>query len=151
ERWFGSDTSVIGRPVLLNGGQSVITGVLPADFHPQLVSPPAFIAPGGGEIDVYRASVLRPAMGPGVQILNVIGRLKPEVSIDRAHEELDRIRELRRPTGQGGAPLRLRVVAYEDKLVGSARTPLVFLQAAVALVLLIVCVNTANLLLVRGW
>ena len=44
----------------------------------------------------------------------------------------------------------LRVVPYADKLVGDARKPLVILQAAVALVLLIVCVNTANLLLVRG-
>ena len=81
-----------------------------------------------------------------------MGRLKPGVSIERARVELESIRERRRPTGQrtGGSP-HLRVVPYADKLVGDARKPLIILQAAVALVLLIVCVNTANLLLVRGW
>ena len=55
-------------------------------------------------------------------------------------------------TGQRpGGSSHLRVVPYADKLVGDARKPLIILQAAVALVLLIVCVNTANLLLVRGW
>jgi putative ABC transport system permease protein len=151
ERWFRADATVIGRAVVLDGRQSVITGVLPADFHPQLVSPPTFIDSGTGDIDVYRANVIRPSAGPGVQILNVIGRLKPDVSIDRAREELERIRQLRRPTGDRGEAPRLRVVPYVDKIVGAARKPLIIVQAAVALVLLIVCVNTANLLLVRGW
>jgi putative ABC transport system permease protein len=151
ERWFRADATVIGRSVMLDGRQSVITGVLPADFHPQLVSPPTFIDSGGGDIDVYRANVIRPSAGPGVQILNVIGRLKPDVSIDRAREELERIRQLRRPTGDRGEAPRLRVIPYVDKIVGAARKPLIIVQAAVALVLLIVCVNTANLLLVRGW
>ena len=151
ERWFRADATVIGRAVMLDGRQSVITGVLPADFHPQLVSPPTFIDSGTGDIDVYRANVIRPSAGPGVQIMNVIGRLKPDVSIDRAREELERIRQSRRPTGDRGEAPRLRVVPYVDKIVGAARKPLIIVQAAVALVLLIVCVNTANLLLVRGW
>ena len=151
ERWFRADATVIGRSVMLDGRQSVITGVLPPDFHPQLVSPPALIDSGGGDIDVYRANVIRPSAGPGVQILNVIGRLRPDMSIDRAREELERIRQLRRPTGDRGEGPRLRVIPYVDKIVGAARKPLIIVQAAVSLVLLIVCVNTANLLLVRGW
>src|SRR5436309_2627857 len=152
ERWFHADTSVVGRPVMVSGRQNIITGVLPADFHPQLVSPPAFVATGSGDIDVYRANVIRPSTGPGVQILNVMGRLKPGISTERARAELERIRELRRPTSQRtGGSAHLRVVPYADKLVGDVRKPLIILQAAVALVLLIVCVNTANLLLVRGW
>ena len=152
ERWFHADASVIGRPVMLNGRQNVITGVLPAGFHPQLVSPPAFIATGPGDIEVYRANLTRPSTGPGIQILNVMGRLKPGVSVERARLELESIRERRRATGQRtGLARQLRIVPYADKLVGDARKPLIILQAAVALVLLIVCVNTANLLLVRGW
>jgi putative ABC transport system permease protein len=151
ERWFHGDASVIGRPVMLNGRQNVITGVLQAGFHPQLVSPPGFVATGAGEVEVYRANVIRSSIGPDIQILNVIGRLKPGVSIDAARAELERIRQLRRLTGPQMAEARpLRVVAYTEKLVGDARRPLIVLQAAVALVLLIVCVNTANLLLVRG-
>ena len=151
ERWFHGDPSVIGRPVMLSGRQNVITGVLPADFHPQLVSPPAVVATGAGDIDVYRANVIRPSTGPGVQVLNVMGRLKPGVSIERARAELEAIRDPQRQTGQRTeGSSRLRVVRYVDKLVGDARKPLAILQAAVALVLLIVCVNTATLLLVRG-
>jgi putative ABC transport system permease protein len=51
ERWFHADAAVIGRPVMLNGRQTVVTGVLPADFHPQLVSPPAFLRTGAGDVD----------------------------------------------------------------------------------------------------
>jgi putative ABC transport system permease protein len=151
ERWFHADASVIGRPVMLNGRRSVITGVLPADFHPHFVPPPALVATAAGDIDVYRANVIRPSTGPGVQVLNVMGRLKPGVSIELARAELQRISEMRRPTGQRTeGPPHLHVVSYADRLIGDARKPLIILQAAVALVLLIVCVNTANLLLVRG-
>ncbi len=148
ERWFHADASVIGRSVMLNGRQNVITGVLTIDFHPQLVSPPAFVATGAGDVDVYRANVIRPSGGPGIQILNVMGRLKSGVSIERARAELERIRDT--GSARAGGPPSLRVVRYADKFVGDARRPLVILQAAVALVLFIVCVNTANLLLVRG-
>jgi putative ABC transport system permease protein len=168
ERWFHGNASVIGQPVVINGRQTIITGVLPASFRPQLASPPAFVAPGAGAgagaeaIDVYRANVIRPEAGPGIQILSVLGRLKPGVSIERARAELESLRQQRQPTGPGAGPgprmrtgrppqSRLRVVPYADKLVGDARRSLLILQAAVALVLLIVCVNTANLLLVRGW
>ncbi len=151
ERWFHADRSIIGRPVMLNARRNVIAGVLPAGFHPQLVSPPAFVAAiAAGEIEVYRANVIRPVTGPGVQPLNVVGLLRDGVSIERARAELESIREARRradPRRAGAS--RLRVVPYADKLVGDARKPLLILQTAVGLVLLIVCVNTANLLLVR--
>jgi putative ABC transport system permease protein len=149
ERRFRGDSSVVGRPVLVEGQPNVITGVLSADFHPQLVSPPELLATGGGAIDVYRAKTILPP--PAIQIFNVIGRLKPGVTIEQARAELDRIDQLRR--GQGPQPpgtMHLRVVPYADKLIGDTRKPLLILQGAVGLVLLIVCVNIANLLLVRG-
>jgi putative ABC transport system permease protein len=160
ERWFRGRASIIGQPVTINGQQTVITGVLPADFRPQLVSSPVFVTTTvvGGDIDVYRAEVIRPAEGPAIQVMSVMGRLKPGVSIERAQAELESLRQQPRSPGPGpgprmgmGKPSRLRVLPYADKLVGDARRPLLILQAAVVLVLLIVCVNTANLLLVRGW
>ena len=48
ERWFHADAAVLGRPVMLNGRQNVVSGVLQAGFHPQLVSPPAFVATAQG-------------------------------------------------------------------------------------------------------
>lgn len=102
-------------------------------------------------IDIYRASVIRPSPGPGVQVFSVMGRLKPGVSIEHARAELESIRDMRRQTSQRtGGSSHLRVVPYADRLVGDARTSLVILQAAVALVLFIVCINTAALMLVRG-
>lgn len=152
ERWFHGDASVIGRPVMLNQQQTVIRGVLPAGFQPQLVPPPAFVAIGPGAIDVYRANLIRPSAGPGVQILNVMGRLKPAISTERARAELEGIRGQPPATDRPpGRPFRLRVVPYADRLVGDARKPLIILQAAVVLVWLVVCVNTANLVMMRGF
>ena len=151
DRWFRADASVVGRPVMVGGRPNVVTGVLRVGFRPQLASSPAFVASGVGTIDVYRANVIRPAPGVGVQILNVVGRLKAGTSRERARGELEGIREARQQAHpQTGESARLRVIPYADKVVGDARKPLVILQAAVAVVLLIVCVNTATLLLVRG-
>jgi predicted permease len=163
ERYFHSDAAIVGRPVTINQQQTVITGVLPANFQPQLVPPSSvFVTIGLGEIDVYRANVIRASAGPEVQILNVMGLLKPGVSAERARAELEGIRAHQRSMGPGpgagpGAgpraprPSQLRVVPYADRLVGDARRPLIILQAAVGLVWLVVCLNTANLLLVRGF
>jgi putative ABC transport system permease protein len=151
ERWFHADASVVGRPVMVGGRPNVVTGVLRVGFQPQLALSPVFVATGAGTIDVYRANVIRPAAGAGVQILNVVGRLKPGTSLERAREELERLREARQQANpQAGEQAHLRVIPYAEKVVGDARKPLVILQAAVAVVLLIVCVNTAILLLVRG-
>jgi ABC-type antimicrobial peptide transport system permease subunit len=163
ERYFHSDAAIVGRPVTINQQQTVITGVLPTNFQPQLVPPSSvFVTIGLGEIDVYRANVIRASAGPEVQILNVMGLLKPGVSAERARAELEGIRAHQRSMGPGpgagpGAgpraprPSQLRVVPYADRLVGDARRPLIILQAAVGLVWLVVCLNTANLLLVRGF
>ena len=136
---------------MLNGRQNVITGVLPRRF-----SSTARLAAGvcRDRREATSTSIARtssaPSTGPGVQILNVMGRLKPGVSIERARAELETHSRNRRATSAPEDRRHLRVVRYADKLVGDARKLLVILQAAVALVLFIVCVNTANLLLVRG-
>jgi len=152
DRWFHGDPRIIGRPVTVEGRPNVVTGVVAADFHPQLPRPPLWSAMDPGAIDFYRAAVIGP-LNPaaGVQLFNVIGRLKEGVSIEQARDELERIRAARRlaePRLPG--PPRLRVMHYADRLVGGARPTLLILLAAVVLVLLIACGNIANLLLARG-
>jgi len=103
----------------------------------------------------YRASIVYPPGPPGqvtaVQIFQVVGRLKPGVSIARAHDELDAIHaNTAKAFGPQYRPRRVRIVPLADKIVGGARRSLIVLLAAVFLVLLIACANVANLLLARG-
>jgi putative ABC transport system permease protein len=155
ERWFRGDPSVVGRAVPLNGRPITVTGVLPAGFRVQLPPPPAWSGVQSGDIDLFRASVLQPPGPPGqmtmVQLFNVIGRLKPGVSLARAHDELDTIRvNTQKAIGPRYGTRHLRIVPFADKIVGGARRSLLVLLAAVVLVLLIASANVANLLLARG-
>jgi predicted permease len=152
ERWFHGDPAIVGKPVLLDGRQMTVVGVLPAGFAPQFPPPPAFVGLEPGEVDLYRATIARaPRPGGPMQLFNAIGRLKPGVSIDRARGELERIRlGLKEAYGGNYAPPRLSIVPYAAKLVGQARAPLLLLFGAVVLVLIVACANIANLLLAGG-
>jgi putative ABC transport system permease protein len=154
ERRFRGDPSIVGRPVVLDDRPTVVTGVLPAGFHAQLPPPPVLTGISPGPVDFYRAAIIRPLPAPGaaaVQLFNVLGWLKPGVTIARAHDELSAIRS-RTAQAYGrmvGLP-HLRLAPYADVLVCRARRPLLILLAAVVFVLLIACANVANLLLARG-
>src|SRR6185295_11568298 len=152
ERWFHGDAAVVGRPVMVEGRQTIVAGVLRPGFRVQLPPPPAFSGIGPGEIDFYRAIVIRPPTPDGrIQLFSVVGRLKPGVTIARARSELEAIRAGWAQANPGlPAPPRLLVAPYADKLVGATRKPLLILLAAVVLVLVIACANIANLLLARG-
>jgi predicted permease len=147
---FHGDPSIVGRSVLRYGVQTQVTGVLQPDFHPQFPPPPAFAAIGPGTIDFYRAIPLVPSSGPGVLILNVVGLAKPGVSIEQIRQDIESIRAAEKRSGTLRGPPSLAVRPYADKLVGAAHRPLLILQIAVALVLLIACANVANLLLARA-
>jgi len=152
---LGGDPGVVGHAVPLNGRPTTVTGVLPPGFRVQLPPPPAWSGVQSGEVDFYRASIIQPPGPPGpataVQLFEVIGRLKPGLSLARAHDELDAIRaNTEKAFGAQFRPRRLRIVLLADKIVGGARRSLIVLLAAVVLVLLIACSNVANLLLARG-
>src|SRR5438093_2394852 len=155
ERWFRGDPGVVGRSVALNGRQTTVTGVMPRGFRVQLPPPPAWSGIESGDVDFYRASIVQPPGPPGpttaVQIFYVIARLKPGVSLARAHDELAAISvNTAKAFGPQYRTRSVRIVPYADKLVGGARRSLLVLLAAVVLVLLIACANVANLLLARG-
>ena len=137
---FGGDASAVGRIVRLNALPFVVIGVMPQDFdvsanNVDLWTPIAFTAEEAANVETG--------------YLDVIARLGPRVTADRAQAELSAITR-RIDEGESRLDRNARVVAYESDLVGTYRPRLFILLGAVALVLLIACVNVANLLLVRG-
>jgi len=140
---FGSDPAIINRQIVLNGQSWRVVGVMP----------PSFRAPVQGSVQVFRP-VRRPAntgCGRGCIVLRAIGRLRPGVTLAQAKADLGGIASREAAsypaTNQGvGAWL----FGLHEQIAGPTTQPLLALTSAVALVLLIACVNVANLLLLRG-
>ena len=150
-RRFGADPAVVGRTITLDGKPYLVAGVLPASFrYPALnrylttreVIVPDLLVPMGLNLS---------GIGPfGEFNYACIGRLKTGVSLESARADLDRLtaniiatmKENRYKTSVSITPLA-------DEVVGKSRDALVLVLAAVGVVLLIVCVNLANLSLAR--
>jgi putative ABC transport system permease protein len=137
---FGSDRSLIGRDIHLNGRAIPVVGVMPPGFGTAQFWVPLQLR---GE----QASLLED-WGP--LWLPVFGRLRDGVTIEQAQAEMSRIAgdlssSNEAVRGQGVVLERLH--ASE---VGASRTPLLLLLGAVVLVLLIACANIANLMLARS-
>jgi predicted permease len=137
---FGSDPSLIGRPVVLGGAPYTVIGILPSSFHSD---PPA---------EVFLPFQADPNSTNQGHIYLVAGRLKPGVSIEGARANMKMAGEQFRQANpqwmdktEGVAVLPLR-----DDVAGDVRLPLLILAGAVAFVLLIACANVANLLLARA-
>ena len=150
---FQRDPAVVGSAVTINGQQVTILGVLPADFRFELpVESIIDETLQRQSIDLYRAMVLAPQERGRGQILYAVGRLKPDVSIDRARTELEAIRARIVQT----SPLPfidghvLSVAPLHERLIGEARQALWILLAAVGFVQLIACTNIASLVLARS-
>jgi predicted permease len=143
-RAFGSDRAVIGRVVTLSGNPWTVVGVLPPDFR----APISSFTP-----DVFR-TIRRPSnstCGRGCINLRAIGRLKPGVSLMAGQTDLALIyARLAKEFPQTNAKIGSWLVPLHEQLTGSSRPAILTLTVAVGLVLLIGCINLANLLLVRA-
>jgi len=147
---FAGDNSIINHEVLLNGGKVTIIGVMPEGF----AFPP-------GEVDppqVWATLQIDPARpgSRGSHFLYLLGRLKDGVSRQQAQAELDSLTKYWGDTGSAKehhfSLERHTIVSYplQSEVVGNIRPALLMLFGAVAFVLLIACVNVANLLLARA-
>ncbi len=135
---FGGDRGVIGRSLTLDEKPYTIIGVMPAEFRPY----------GKNHTDLYMPWL--PDQNENVGI-TVVGRLRRGGSIRAASEALNVIeRRLARATPQDYAGLTPRVVPMIEVRVGQYRELLRLLLGAAGLMLLVACVNTANLFLARG-
>jgi predicted permease len=140
QRRFGGDPGVLGGPVTLNGESYTIIGVTPPDFR--LPYPAEVWTP-------LALDVLRP--GRGSHFISVLARLKPGVSIGQAQADMDDITaELGRQHPGTNTGWGVELQPLHERLVGEAEQALWLLLVAVGLVLLIACVNVANLLLARA-
>jgi predicted permease len=147
---FSGDPAVIGQRLDFGGASREIVGVLPPGVaYPVPVSaPPADVyvpyVPEAKELD-YQSL----AQGWGMS-MGVVGRLRPGVSIDQARAEVARVAAGLASTLPGVHLPQPVVMPLLDFVVGSAKSWLLMILGAVALVVLAACVNVANLLLTRG-
>jgi putative ABC transport system permease protein len=146
QRRFGGDPGLVGGALRLDGEPAVVVGVLPPEFELGML-------PTAGERGVWGARTMQgwESQARGSVWWNAIGRLKPGVTREMGEADLDRVSaELAREYPGTNEGIGAAVVPLHEHLVGSARTALLVLLGAVVAVLLIACVNVANLLLVRG-
>ncbi len=150
---FGSDPKIVGRKIHLDNDLYTIVGVMP----------PGFRHPGrtlNTDVEVWAATGFNglPFPVPADRSLRFIpggiGRLKPGLTLAEAQARLDAyVSQLSRvyPTEYpAAAAWTVRLVPVKEDLVGPQRTELFILFGAVGFVLLIACVNIANLLLARS-
>ncbi|HET7698782.1 MAG TPA: ABC transporter permease [Vicinamibacterales bacterium] len=139
---FGADPAAIGRAVQINGERHEIIGVMPESFTPGLVSTAALWRP-------LRMNPVNPSRNSAV--FRTIGRLKHGVTIEQARAGLAALAarlEQAHPESDSGKGIN--PVPLQEQRVGALRPALMMLLGAVGFVLLIACVNIANLLLSRA-
>jgi putative ABC transport system permease protein len=135
-RYFGADPGVLGTAIVLDGRAHTIVGVMP----------PAF-----GSEALWTPYVLAPPQPGAVTVIGVTARLADGVSLAAASAEANVLgAQLRGLAPEPGAPPRFEIVRQLDQTTARVAPALRVLVLAAAVVLLIVCTNVANLLLVRG-
>ena len=142
QRRFGGDPNVVGQSLTLEGQSRLVIGVMPAEFQ------------FSREAELWlpiRLNAERELRRERMSVVNVVGRLKTDSSIERAREELNLIaRRIEQANPKQFPGAQVRVTPLGERLVGDLRRPLQALFGAVAFVLLIACANVANLLLARS-
>src|SRR5262245_11771134 len=147
-RRFDGDRGVIGRTVILDGIPAEIIGIMPPDY--------AF---PDARVDMWLPASLTRASGLGIWVFRGVARLRDGVSVDQARSELSALlRDVPQafpndPLARATGP-ELGVVStartLKETVIGGITGALWILLAAVGVVLLVACLNVANLFLVRA-
>ena len=145
-RKFGSQPDVLGKTLTLDGRAFTIVGVLPAGFDLSGIFRASDIYAPIGQ---WQNTALKDrAAGLGI---HGIARLKPGVTLEQAQADMNTVSDrLAAAFPQEDHGIRAKLVPFRQSVVGEVQPILLALLAAVGFVLLIACVNVANLLLARS-
>ncbi|MEP6472438.1 MAG: ABC transporter permease, partial [Gemmatimonadota bacterium] len=143
EREFGGDPGAIGRTLQMNGQAYRVAGVMPKGY----ADPIAGTIDGWIPVNLTRAHA---SDGPTNHYLTVIARLKSGVPIQRAQDELNTVVTRFGEQFPSAKESLMRLYPLKEDIVGGSSRALEIMLGGVGLVLLLVCVNIANLLLVRA-
>jgi predicted permease len=153
---FGGNSNILGQTLRLDQKPRLVIGVLPPRLEFPLGHAPA--AASGATVYAGVHDVWLPLRmtgedltARGARMHSMIGRLRQGVTVESARVELARLgRRWAAESPDTNRGLELETIGYRDKVLGSTRRGIYVLGVAVAAVLLICCVNLANLLLARG-
>jgi len=139
---FGSDLSILGQAVTLNGTNHTIVGIMPAGFEYP------------GDVDLWSPLAYDPPFEPSLRRiiwLRTVARLKPGVTLAQAQADMSSIAQrLAQQYPETNTGRGVLVVSLHEQTVGDVRAALLVLLAAVGCLLMIACTNVANLLLARA-
>lgn len=144
---FGGDPSILGRTVRINGEPYTIVAVIP-DVIPEWMEPGR-----SGAIEIWTPFAFSDVWAEtarGVRGFSALARMKPGVSLEQAQAELLTIAAALAASHPASRGIGVELKRLADTRAGSLRPMLLLLVGAVALILLIACVNLANLLLARN-
>lgn len=147
KRKLGSSPDTVGKSLNLDGKNFTIVGIIPANFELALGS--------FRNVEIYVPlgqwnNPLLPTRGAGLGI-HGIGRLKPGVTIEQARADMQSVTgNLAAEYPDNDKGIGAAVIALKQRMVGDMRLLLLVLLAAVGFVLLIACVNVANLVVTRA-
>ncbi|HUX35153.1 MAG TPA: ABC transporter permease [Gemmatimonadaceae bacterium] len=147
QRRFGGNPDILGQFIDIDGARQRVVGVLPAEFRFPLEFQSMSTAQIVQPMQLDRSAPVRGSHG-----IYGIARLEPGVSVASATAALHALAQ--RWTREGLYPADMKFTAFavslDDEVSGGARVALLVLSAAVGLLLLLTCVNVANLILARA-
>jgi len=141
QRRFGGDPSIIGRKISLNDEPYVVVGVMPSGFY--------FLP--SREIDLWVPASFPPWMRKSLSWhdAQIVARLKPGITLQHAWQSMHAL-SMQVTAKNFRGPRSIQMFPLRDEITGRTRTALILLISAAAALLLIACVNLANLLLSRS-
>jgi predicted permease len=155
QRQFGGDPAVVGRKLGSGAASATVVGVMPAGFalpYPSMLQ--ASVSFVSSADVAFWIPLLDPKPGStdrSARRFAVLARLKDHTSVDAARADLDRAwQQLAQAYPEVNRGWQAFLVPLHQQAVAPVRASLLLLFASVGLVLLIACVNVANLVLARG-